>query len=389
MKKNYQFCTIFDKAKNVHLIKDVGQIPYLMFHLFDYESILITHEEQQNFTYIDDEVKGLNVVKLSKIRFERYSLSILWYLYRYAKAIDILHLFHHREKSYVYGWMYKWRNPKGILYLKSDMGLDSVLENHGLFPPKKMKYRLRYWLFDRVKSMIDIISIENRHALGLLQKYYPQEKEKLFYLPNGVNTERMYALARPRRFDEKANLILCVGRIGALEKNHEMLLEAIQKMDLTSWKVVFIGPIDSRFDNTLESFWAKCPDLRDKVFFTGAIEDRAVLFDWYSRSKILCSTSDKESFGLVMIEAMAYANVVVTTPVASAQEITSNQSSGLIIETTLELVERLTFLMENETVSEAMGRKALEHVKNEYEWKHLLTRLEHKISKCHTALSAK
>lgn len=377
-----RFVTIFDKANNVHLIKDVGQIPWMMHHLFDYDAAIVTHAQGGRFDYLQTETKGLNLIEVPKIRLERYSLSILFFLWRDAKNIDVLHLFHHREKSYVYGWMYKWRNPRGVLYLKSDMGLDSVKENHGLFPPKKFKYWLRYWLFKKLCSLIDISSIENKIALTLLHEYYPHHREKFFYLPNGVNLQRMYTLSKLKPFSEKENLIICVGRIGAVEKNHELLLEVIPNLAMDDWRIVFIGPIEERFSETIKRFQNQYPELEHCVQFIDAIEDRATLFDWYSRSKILCSTSHKESFGLVMIEAMAYGNVVVTTPVASALEITDNETCGFIVNNGEELRDTLTGLMHNDQRCIDTGIKAKKRVAQEYDWNNILPVLEEQIVGC-------
>ncbi len=374
-----RFVTIFDKANNVHLIKDVGQIPWMMHHLFDYDAAIVTHRKGIQFDYLQTETKGLNLIEVPKIRLERYSLSILYFLWREAKNIHVLHLFHHREKSYVYGWVYKWRNPKGVLYLKSDMGLDSVKENHGLFPPKKFKYWLRYWLFKKLCSLIDISSIENKTALTLLHEYYPHHREIFFYLPNGVNLQRMYTLSKLKPFSEKENLIICVGRIGAVEKNHELLLEVIPHLTMNDWKIMFIGPIEERFNETIKRFRSQHPQLEDCIQFTGAIDDRATLFDWYSRSKILCSTSHKESFGLVMIEAMAYASVVVTTPVASALEITENETCGFIANNAQELCDTLTSLMYNDQLCMETGIKARKRVVQEYDWNNILPVLEEQI----------
>ena len=37
------FVTIFEKLQNVHLTKDVGQIPYFMYKKSGYKSILVGH----------------------------------------------------------------------------------------------------------------------------------------------------------------------------------------------------------------------------------------------------------------------------------------------------------------------------------------------------------
>ena len=129
-----KFVTLFEKTENFHLIKDVGQIPYLMHHYFGYDSTIVTYKNNDSYPYLEDEVQGLKLKFIPKVKLGRYSLSSLAYLFFNAKNIDVLHLFHHREKTYLNFLMYKWRNPNGIAFLKSDMGLNSIKEYDGVVP---------------------------------------------------------------------------------------------------------------------------------------------------------------------------------------------------------------------------------------------------------------
>ena len=378
-----KFVTLFEKTENFHLIKDVGQIPYLMHYYFDYDSTIVTYKNNDSYPYFDDEVKGLKLKFIPKVKLGRYSLSALVYLFLNAKTIDVLHLFHHREKTYLNFLMYKWRNPKGIAFLKSDMGLNSIREYDGFIPKKGSKHTVRQWLFDQVLPKLDIISIETEEGYDYICNRYPEHAERMFFMPNGMHIERMYELTPMKTYEEKENIILTVGRIGAPEKNNEMLLSAIEKLDLTDWKVVFIGPIEKRFEPIRDSFYQKNPHLKERVIFTGAIYDRKLLFGWYARSKIFCLTSIEESFGFVLIEAMAYANYVITTPISSANEITGFEKAGDVIASEAKLVSLLARLMEDPRLLQDMGNIGAERVKRRYNWLTNLKLLNFLISKVH------
>lgn len=370
-----RFVTIFEKAENIHLIKDVGQIPYLMYKYFDYDSTLITYKNKDDYGYLEDEVKGLKMDFIPKIKAGRYSFSILWYLFFNAKKIDVLHMFHHREKTYLNFLMYKWRNPKGKAFLKSDIGLNSINEYDGLIPKKRPKYAVRNWLFNKVLPRLDVVTIESQEGYEKVSKKYEQYQEKFLYMPNGVDLEKMYLLCPIKSFAEKENIILTVGRIGAPEKNNEMLLEVCRKLKLDDWRVVFIGSVEEGFLSTIENFYNENPHLKDKVLFTGAIYDRDRLFEWYAKSKIFCLTSHAESFGFVFIEAMAYGNVIVTTPVSSAQEITENERTGFIVSSLQELNDTLETLQSDVQNLEHKSRLSIQRVSNAYDWKHILETL--------------
>ena len=127
------FVTIFEKTENVHLNKDVGQIPYQMYKNFNWNSSILTYKNQEEYLALNNEVKGLNLIFLPKLKLGRYSLSVILYLIKNAKTIDVLHTFHHKEKSYLYLILYKLINPKGFAYLKSDIGIKGLKEDNGFF----------------------------------------------------------------------------------------------------------------------------------------------------------------------------------------------------------------------------------------------------------------
>lgn len=369
-----RWVTLFEKTENFHLIKDVGQIPYLMHSYFGYDSSIVTYHNNGSYPYLEDEVKGLKLEFIPKIKLGRFSLSALIYLFFNAKKIDVLHLFHHREKTYLNFLVYKWRNPKGIAFLKSDMGLNSIREYEGFVPKKRPKYALRQWLFERVLPKLNIISIETEEGYQYICNRYPLYSNQMIFMPNGMNIKRMYELTPLRTFEEKENIILTVGRIGAPEKNNEMLLSVIEKLDLGDWKVVLIGPVEKRFESVIDDFYQRNYHLKDKVVFTGAIYDRKVLFEWYARSKIFCLTSVEESFGFVLIEAMAYGDYVVTTSISSSNEITDFGKCGAIVSTERELSDQLALLMKDSLHIQITSQMAIKRTLSRYDWKDVLSK---------------
>jgi L-malate glycosyltransferase len=371
-----RWVTLFEKTEDFHLIKDVGQIPYLMHSYFGYDASIVTYRNNGAYPYLENEVKGLKLEFIPKVKLGRFSLSALIYLFFNAKSIDVLHLFHHREKTYLNFLVYKWRNPDGIAFLKSDMGLNSIREFEGFVPKKRPKYALRQWLFNKVLPKMDVISVETQEGHAYASECYPHYADKIFFMANGMNIERMYQLSPLKPFEQKENIILTVGRIGSPEKNNEMLLSAVERIDLTDWKVVFIGPIEKHFQPKIDDFYQRNGHLKEKVVFTGAIYDRQVLFDWYARSKIFCLTSIEESFGFVLIEAMAYGNYVLTTPVSSANEITDFEKCGTIVSSEVELVNQLALLTQECEQIKVMGERAKERASRRYNWKVLLESFE-------------
>jgi len=370
-----KFVTIFEKTENIHLIKDVGQIPYLMHKQYGYDATIVTVKNSKDYSYLEDEVKGLKLKFIPKLKFGRYSIATIYYLLVNAKKIDVLHLFHHREPTYIYAMIYKKLNPLGHLYVKSDKGYRDIVNNDGFFNMSKKRHQKRDKLFNKALAYIDTISVENEGSYDFLIKKYPKNKEKFFYLTNALDLDAFYKKIPPLDFDKKENLILTVGRIGAKEKNNQMLLDALSKVDLKTWRVELIGPIEKEFQNNIELFYKKNPHLKDKVVFTGAIMDRKILLDYYARAKLFCLTSIEESFGFVMIEAMAYGNYIITTDVSSARDITNEEKYGKIINTKESLSKTIQNIISEEVLNETLSSNITSYAKNRYNWRSVLFKL--------------
>ena len=118
---NKKFVTIFPICENVHLTKDLGQIPFFLHHKYHYESSIVCYKNSKEYSNLEGEVKGLNlelIENTGRIRF--LEKSVLRYIRKNAKKIDILNLYHYSKFTFVYGILYKKYNPKGVLFLTKD-----------------------------------------------------------------------------------------------------------------------------------------------------------------------------------------------------------------------------------------------------------------------------
>ncbi len=333
MKRKKSFVTIFTDTENFHLVKDVGQIPYFMYRTGEYEAELITYKNNPDYPYLENEVKGL---KLSFIensgRLLYAEKGILKFLRSFSKNIDVLNLFHFKKGNILYLLVYKILNAKGIAYVKLDIDLVFFKGyNCLLFSNYTLKNYLLKALTQLHFRLTDLFSVETEDLKEYLLKIYPELKEKLICIPNGVDDEYISRSVSLKTFDQKENIIITVGRIGTEQKNTELFLDSLRLTDLKDWKVYIIGPIEAGFERHIKTCFDANPDLTDKVFFTGNITDRDQLFEWYNRAKVFCLTSRHESFGIVFTEALYFGNYLITTPVASANYITGQGKYGTVV----------------------------------------------------------
>ena len=118
---NKKFVTIFPICENVHLTKDLGQIPFFLKHNYNYDSSIVCYKNNKEYSNLNGEVKGLRLEFIeNKGRFIFLEKSVLSYLKKNSRNIDVLNLYIFSKFSFVYGIYYKILNPKGFLFLKLD-----------------------------------------------------------------------------------------------------------------------------------------------------------------------------------------------------------------------------------------------------------------------------
>ena len=370
------FVTLFPAAENVHLTKDVGMIPYIMGRDYGYEASLVcfTNGEYPTYKYLRP---FLNLTLLGRNRkyiITRPSFRMIRYLYRNAKKIDVLNLYHLTYETILYGIIYRLFHKKGRVYLKLDMDSDAFMR-------RKRKYSIsRLFLFDfLLGKMTNLVSYEVSNAERVLQTELPALRKKIIHIPNGIDDGCEFVKNIPRiPFARKEDLIISVGRIGSYQKNNQMLLEALLRVDLKLWKVVFIGPIAESFQQYISDFFEKNSAYKESIFFTGSIENRTALYDWYNRAKVFCLTSRSESFGIVFPEALFYGDFIITTDVYSSKEIVPSDEVGWIVDSDTDLSNRIQQIIDGKIDIGSTYEDRITHSLT-FRWTHILSHLHERI----------
>ncbi|ERI90751.1 glycosyltransferase, group 1 family protein [Clostridiales bacterium oral taxon 876 str. F0540] len=319
-----RYCVLYPQAENVHLIKDVGMIAYKLFKAYDYDASVACYEKG-TYEYLEKEVKGL---KLSFIK-RRYNNDILdgiSYIKRNAKSIDVLQLFHVTLRTVFYTFAYKIFNPKGKIFIKLDC-------TNRLIDVIKSLSGIKYKMLNAFLNKVDIIGVEQETLYEQLRDILSEQSKKLLVIPNGIDFEATNKY-NSLNFKDKENIILHVGRIGSPEKATDILLNAVKNIkdiEISGWKVNIVGPIEENFKEYIDEFFQKNAHLKGVVEFKGAVYDREQLFDEYKKAKIFCLSSNYESFGIALIEAASFGDVIVSTDVGIAKELVKG-NNGIIVD---------------------------------------------------------
>ena len=378
------FLHICEEFEYTWIGKDNGMIPIYMHEICGYETKILTVDLKHDLPNFE---RGIYFIKVKRIfgflgnfaywvkLLKRY--NIFKYLIKNADKIDILMLFHVSRCSYWYSYIYKKLNPNGKIYVKADFNLGVYQKELSVInsSPKNLKELFRkrretkeYNKRKKLIPLVDLISYESLEAYNFMKNSYAgmDTKGKTVYLPNGYDNLFVEKNFRIKEFKEKENIILTVGRLGTKEKNTELLLESLKGIDLKDWKVVLIGSETEELLKYKEKYFKENPDLKEKIIFTGEIKDRKVLYEYYNKSKVFVLPSKWESFGIVMVEAMAFGNYVITSNTCAANDITNHNTIGKIIEidSKIDLEKSLEKVVNGKVNLEEKYNKTLEYVKN-------------------------
>lgn len=202
-------------------------------------------------------------------------------------------------------------------------------------------------------------------AMEFVRQYFPG-----YYniIPNGIDYERFAGQTDPlpEFSDEKLNLLF----VGRLEKRKGVryLLEAFQvlKGRYPACRLIIVGPVPRGAERYQE--WVKRRGLAD-VVFTGRVSHED-LPRYYSSAHIFCSpATGQESFGIVLLEAMAAGKPIVATDIEGYRRLVEPEVDGLLVppKDKKALAKALLDLVEDETRRKEMGEAGRSKAR-QYTW---------------------
>ena len=167
-------------------------------------------------------------------------------------------------------------------------------------------------------------------------------------------------LAR-QKLQTDAKIVLFIGQLHAY-KGFQALLDGAGILSSRSDTLfVFVGP-DVR--GNASAFSGRGPNVR----WLGPVstELRDSLF---SACTVLCVPSSRESFGSVVVEAWACGKPVIGGPAEATSELIADGVDGFTVPQDPKVIaERLTRILDDPALAQAMGAKGKEKVRQKYSW---------------------
>jgi phosphatidylinositol alpha-mannosyltransferase len=168
----------------------------------------------------------------------------------------------------------------------------------------------------------------SRAARAYVQSYFPG---RIIVIPNGIDPDHFAPHVEPyARYQDGRPTILFVGRYNDARKGFKYLTRALAlvRQQYPDVRLLIVGRgKPKRYLRFIESH-----GLEGNVEFAGFASGDE-LPRYYASADVFCSpATGRESFGLVVMEAMASGKPVVTTAIPGHQGILTNGIEGLMVE---------------------------------------------------------
>lgn len=223
-------------------------------------------------------------------------------------------------------------------------------------------------------SKIQVHVAVSRSAEDYIHHFFP--KVKMTIIPNGVDATRFHPLASrsARPPDEPLN-ILYVGRMDP-RKGAKYLFGALPQLERElkgKFRVTVAGTgwMSKYYDAYIPLH------LRKRVQFVGYVSPDD-LPGYYRSADVYCSpATGNESFGIVLLEAMASGTPVVASDISGYRDVLTNDREGLLVpaRSSRHLAEAITALAKDPARRMRMG-EAGRQTALKYDWRAVTNRIE-------------
>lgn len=227
--------------------------------------------------------------------------------------------------------------------------------------------------------LLDAIQKIDRHvavspaAEEFAHRYFPDVR--LTVIPNGVDIEHFSTAVEPlQKYDDDTLTILFVGRMDP-RKGAKYLLGALPELEarVRKYRVVVVGT------GWMKKYYdAHIPlTLRHRVEFVGYVSAQE-LPRYYRSADIYCSpATGGESFGIVLLEAMACGTPVVASDIDGYRWVINPGVEGLLVppRNSRHLAEAIISLANDPSRRKAMGQAGRKKAEK-YSWAKVVDQLE-------------
>ena len=266
--------------------------------------------------------------------------------YSNVKIISVLH------SDPICGYRYLWHDLKTLREIGYVEWIKRLLGCCLYLNIKKERWRDIQVHYNFLLYSKQVICVLSESYLTTLQEINP-------FLLN-----RAVSISNPNTYDDvisiprKEKIILFVGRLDNRSKKLRTLITIWKEIykEYKDWKLIIIGDGEDKKNLTNLANGIK------NIEFTGFLEP----YEYYQRASIFCMTSIFEGFPMCLTEAMQFGCVPIAFDSFPAiHDIILPQQTGELVcpFSKREYIQKITYLMQNDSYRNELSRKAFNHVK--------------------------
>jgi glycosyltransferase involved in cell wall biosynthesis len=216
----------------------------------------------------------------------------------------------------------------------------------------------------KIVNDIEYIFANSENTKSRITKYYGRRDAKV--LNGGVEIERFRNEGNdkyffyPSRFSPNKRQLYAIEAFNLFKKKYK-------KGD---YKMIIAGAVSK--DPFYYNYYLKVKERAKRVGDIEIIEDidDERLIDLYSRCSAVVFPPINEDYGLVPLESMASGKPVIAINEGGPKETIKDGKTGYLINSEIEMAEKMQSLAENPDLVNELGKNGLKHVKAHYSWDH-------------------
>lgn len=235
----------------------------------------------------------------------------------------------------------------------------------------------------RIARRVCVVSHAHAESSDLLNRVSRDRPSSIVELPNGVDTRIFHPNVDGRAMREKLGIpatATVAAFVGVLDTAHQfskrvdLLIDAIATLDDQDLHLLIVG------DGDMLSAYQRLANemgIGDRTHFAGSVAHHN-LPPYLAACDLLVLPSDVESFGLVLIEAMACQRPVVASDLPGVRTVITDGVDGLLSEpgNARDVATKIQILVDNPDQRRMMGIQGRTTVEKRFAWTTIADRLE-------------
>lgn len=207
------------------------------------------------------------------------------------------------------------------------------------------------------EKMNKIVFVSNEIKNTFQDLYKLNRKGIVIYNP--INTEEIIKKADLSEIKKECFTIISIGRLTQI-KRYDRLIKAIQLLKAENYKIKVWILGEGEEEKSLKELSTKLK-VDDTIYFKGYKENP---YPYIKAADLLVSTSDAESFSLVIAEALCLGKIIISTKTAGALELLENKYGILVEMNEQSLYIALKKILDNKKLQEKYKSLSLERARN-------------------------